>query len=233
MKRKYLTFPIRILGVDPADIKTRLADSISYCLYEKTINTFGSVEDRIKQAAEGLGIKYDPSKKEHYLKTYEGGEIIYQSIPENSPKTSIGLDVVTDFYKYEKTDFEIACFLAFAAIKSILQRQPYSKITNEYLAGRMAGNSKPGEPLNDFVFRFNNRYQLDKIKSELQRSWGLKMYCGKMRGFYVSFSLSHEQLIYYAETKRKKYRDELMKSKINEAKQRALSSIYNKKDQQL
>jgi hypothetical protein len=230
---KYLTFPIKILGVDPEDIHTRLNDAVNYCLYEKAINHQGSVEEQIKQASEEIGLKYDPTKKDYYFQSYESGKILYQSIPDNSPKTSISIDMIFDFFRNHKTEFETACFLAFAAIKSILQRQPYSKITNEYLVGRMSGNNKAGEPLNDFVFKFNNRYQLDKIKTELQRNWGLKMYCGKMRGFYVSFSLSHEQLIYYAETKRKKYKDQLLKQRITEAKGRVLNSIYNKSEQHL
>jgi hypothetical protein len=58
------------------------------------------------------------------------------------PKTSITKKMLIDFNKNEKEEFEVVTFLAFAAIKSILQRQKCTKITNKYLLGRMAGNAK-------------------------------------------------------------------------------------------
>ena len=99
---------------------------------------------------------------------YRTGEMLYNSIPTNSPKTSILKDTLEEFWNIiNKTEFEIVVFIAFAAIRSILQRQPYTKITNEYLIGRMAGNSKAGEPIPDRLFKYNKRHQLDKIKMEL------------------------------------------------------------------
>lgn len=225
---KYLTFPINILGFEPENICARMTDVMNYCLYDRSLSFEGSREEKIIQSAELLGIKFNNKEK-----AFKNGELIYNSIPVNAPKSSISIEMAFDFYKNEKTEFEIACFLAFAAIKSILQRQPYSRITNDYLLGRMAGNSKAGEPLNDFVFKYSNRYQLDKIKSELQRNWGLKMYCGKMRGFYVSFNVSIEQLIFYVETRKKKHKDSLLKQQISEAKEKVLHNIYNKEEQHL
>lgn len=83
--------------------------------------------------------------------------------------------MIFDFYKNHKTEFEIVVFLAFAAIRSILQKQPYTKITNEYLIGRMSGNSGKGEPVNPLLVKYTSRYRLDKIKNELQLSWGLTL----------------------------------------------------------
>ncbi|MBK6936360.1 MAG: hypothetical protein IPH18_05365 [Chitinophagaceae bacterium] len=74
--------------------------------------------------------------------------MLYKSLPPKSPKTSINTEMIFDCYKNEKSEFEIVAFLAFAAIRSILQKQSYSKITNEYLIGRMSGNSGKGEPIN-------------------------------------------------------------------------------------
>ncbi len=220
---KYLNFPIALLRIDPLDIRGRMDAVMDYCLYERSLQFKGTEKEKIELARKDLGIKYGNLRN-----SYQRGAMLYDAIFPNSPKTSVTKDMIFDFYKNSKSEFEIACFLAFAAVKSILQRQPYTKITNEYLIGRMAGNSKAGEEINDFVFKYSNRYQLDRIKNELRLNWGLKLYSGKMRGYYVSFGLPLEQLIMHAELKRKKYREAKLKEQTNEVRQRVLNSIYNK-----
>ena len=105
--------------------------------------------------------------------------------------------------------------------------QPYTKVTNEYLIGRMAGNSGKSEFIPDGIIKYNNRYQLDKIKMELKLNWRLKLYASNTRGFYISFSLKYDDLIFHAEMRRKKYRENLLKEEIKQSKMKVLNSIYN------
>ena len=216
----YLTFPIVILKDSIKNIKQAANNAMFYCLYDYCKDKQGTQTNLIKEAEKHFEIVYS-NKKE----AYDTGKILYDCVPDKCPKTSIRKDTIFDFYKNNKTEFEVITFLAFAALRSILQRQPYTKITNEYLIGRMAGNSTAGEPLPNDLFKYNNRYQLDKIKLELQLSWGLKLYSYKNRGYYVSFSLEIFQLIKCAELKRKSRKEKELKQKKDDARKAVLVAI--------
>ena len=63
----------------------------------------------------------------------------------------------------------------------------------------MSGKSKSKADIDPTLKPFTSRYQLDKIKQELQLNWGLKYYSMKTRGFYVSFTMSLTELAKIAE----------------------------------
>src|SRR4051812_17202517 len=151
---RYLTFPLIILRGFHVDIGACLNDAMNYCLYERSLKKDVEQVEWI-----GLAIKEIEAVKYRSPKTsFDQGRMLYESIPDNSPKTSITKDIIFDFYKNSKTEFELITFMAFAAIRSILQRQGYCKITNEYLIGRMACNSSKGLPIPDSLMKYNNRY---------------------------------------------------------------------------
>jgi hypothetical protein len=194
-----------------------------YCLFNETRKYSNEMpkSDAIECARGGLGIIYS-----NIDFAFKDGEMLYNSIPDRSPKTSINKDIIFDFYKNEKTEFEVVVFLAFAAIRSILQRQPFVKVTNEYLLGRMAGNAKKGDALPYWLEIYKTRYQLDKIKNELQLNWGLKLYANHVRGFYVSFKMDIRTLAFHVEKRRKKTRERELAAIKKEAKEMAIAEIY-------
>lgn len=218
----YFTFPIEILKDGYFDIKTALDNAMCYCFYYNFINEVGAESENLEYAAKKLKIKFSSPKR-----SFETGKSLYKAIPENSPKTSITHDMLFGFYSNQKTEFEIFTFLAFAALKSIIQKQAYIKCTNIYLLSRITGNSKVIEEINlpDWVFKYNNRYQLDKVKKELRINWGLKYYSLKNRGFYVSFSMTLKDLAVVAESKRVKYKEQLLKKKTELAFKEALEEL--------
>lgn len=216
----YLTFPMIILKDGINDIKTSCNDAMYYSLYDKYRANEGENKNDKENAANKLGIKFV-----NIDKSFIKGKMLFNSINGNSPKTSISREMIFDFYENKKTEFEVVTFLAFAALKSIIQKQGYTKVTNEYLIGRMAGNCRKGEPLPDWIFKYNNRYQLDKIKKELQINWGLKLYADHTRGFYVSFKMPLDNLAAYAESKRIKYKEKQLREAKTEAKARALEGL--------
>jgi hypothetical protein len=61
---------------------------------------------------------------------------------------------------------------------------------------------------------------------ELQKSYGLKIYARYTRGFFVSFSLTLEELIKEVEMKRKKYYEIHMRNQQSAAVLKVLSQIY-------
>ena len=221
-KPVYLTFPMEILKDGINNISGCMDKAMCYCLYWNytKIEYHATEANNIKSAAIRTGINF-PNPDGSFYK----GKKIHDSIKVNAPKVSINLSTILDFHNNTKTPFEVVCFLAFAGIRSILQRQPYTKITNEYLLGRMAGNRSKEEPLPKWITPFANRYQLDKIKLELQNNWGLKLYAYHTRGFYVSFDYDLETLIFHAEKKRKSRKEKALQDEKNQARQAALRRL--------
>jgi len=221
-KIRYLTFPVAILKDSLIDIKQCVDNAMYYCLYDYYLRYGGSKEIMIKEAGSFYGIKWG-----NKVSAFDKGKLLFESLPDKSPKTSISIAMIFDFYKNEKTEFEIITFLAFAAIRSILQKQPYIKITNDYLIGRMSGNSGKGEPINPLLTKYTSRYQLDKIKRELEINWGLKLYGNHTRGYYVSFELALDNLIMQAELKRKRYKEKQLRNRKNEALRMVNAELKN------
>lgn len=219
----YLTFPIILLKDGLNDIKKCISNAMDYCLYDeinrqKIAYSYNPINDALNK----LSIKFG-----NVNYSIDIGQMLFDSIDLKAPKTSINLEMMFDFYKNKKSEFEIVCFLAFSALKSIIQTQELKKITNEYLLSRMSGNSKTGEDINHLLLKYTSRYQLNKIKDELQLNWGLKYYAIKTRGFYVSFTVDIETLALIAERKNKKYKLKQIKERTKEASIKAKERIIS------
>lgn len=221
-KTIYLTFPIQILKGGLNDIKGCTNNAMFYCLYYQYLREVKNESDNpLNKAADYIGINFS-----NINKASNTGKSLYESIPKNAPLTSITRDMIFDFYENDKTQFEVVCFLAFAALKSIIQDQGYKKMTNEYLFSRMSGNSKGKADIDPTLKPFfTSRYQLDKIKQELQLNWGLKYYAMKSRGFYVSFTKSLTELAKIAEKNNKAYKLKQLKDMKQQARRRAIEEL--------
>ena len=217
---KYLTFPIMIFKEGSKDIKNAVNNAMHYCLYDYCKEKYGNQSVLIAEAENHFSITYGNKKN-----SFNNGKILFDSIPYGSPKASISKEMIFDFYKNEKTEFEIDTFLAFAAIKSIIQQSKYKKITNDYLITRMSGNSKKSDLIPERMMKYKKRYQIDKIKKELELNWGLKLYGYQMRGFYVSFTVPLLTLAVKAEVMKKKTKEKELQLKKNEARELALKQI--------
>ena len=218
---KYLTFPIQIIEGGLNNITGSLNNAMYYCLYYQYLKKVEYQSDEpANEAAEYLGITFN-----YIDKALKAGKSLYETNPKNSPLTSITKDMIFDFYENDKTQFEIVCFLSFAALKSIIQDQGYKKMTNEYLLSRMSGNSKSKADIDPTLKPFTSRYQLDKIKQELQLNWGLKYYSNKARGFYVSFTMPLDKLAMIAEKKNKTYKLKQLKQMKQQARDKAIKEL--------
>jgi len=141
--------------------------------------------------------------------------------------SGINSKIIYDYRTNFKTDFDKVCLLAFLAIKSIIANKAYCKIDNNFLWSRMDGNSKSVDvsELSEEVKVYANRYQIDKIKKELIFNWYLVYYSRHTRGFYVSFKLDLEELVFEAEKKRKAVKEKQQKQAQNEALKKALERL--------
>jgi len=226
---KYLNFPIQLISKLFTN-KDETMTNILYCgLYSHSLkldlgeDDFDNFLSSVKfyNVAMG-GNNYDKKQK------FKTGETLYNSIDTSSPKVGMNMNIFWDYYKNEKTDFDLACLAAFLAIKSILGSKPYCKMNNAYLWARMSGNSSSMKDYNELsepILKYANEYQTVKIKNELRDSWGLNTYSRYTRGFYVSFTLELDALIFEAEKKRKSTKEKQYKQLEKDAVLKAMARL--------
>lgn len=210
-KPEYFNFPVTLLnGLFEDKIKV-LNDILYFALYAHSLKMdaeelYNNSElSKFKSAAKYYDVNL--SGNEQAIKSkFKQGKQLFDSIPTYSPKVGLRIEIFWDFYKNDKSDFDIACLSAFLAIKSILGSKPYCKTDNSYLWARMCGNAKAIKDVSELsegVKKYANDYQTVKIKTALRDSWGLVTYSRYTRGFYVSFALDLPTLIMEAEKRRK------------------------------
>ncbi len=237
-KARYFNFPIILLKGFLINHRDVLNNIIEYAMYvhcksylekdgfEWTINVENNIKKLMSLSESFFGVKTNDK-----MKTFKNGKILFQSIPDKTPMVGLNIDIFLDFYNNEKDEFEKVCLLGFLAIKSIVQNKPYCKIVNKFWLSRMEGNAKSINEISELsipIRKYANEYQTKKIKNELIDNWGLKHYSRYTRGFYVSFILSLEELVFEAENRRKS--NKAKQRKLNEkiAIEKALNRLYQK-----
>ena len=222
--KEFLNFPIQLLAGFLTDYFKVLNDISNFAIYENSLKLeFGSDLNKMKASASQFGMTLPD-----IARNLANGKSLYNSISGSSPKVGLSLPMFWDFYKNDKSEFEKACFLAFLAIKSIIGNKAYCKVTNHYLWARMDGKTNTIESLEDLtpeVMKYANRYQTENIKNELILNWSLIYYSRYTRGFYVSYKLSLEDLIFEAEKRRKSMKEKVQKSIQKEALKKAMERL--------
>lgn len=202
---KYFNFPIQLLDGFMDDSHLVLNNIFDYAIYQHSLKLSGTKMERFKAACEWFGVTSGNTTL-----SITNGQELTDSIPLCCPKVGISRTMWFDFYQNEKTDFDKICLLGYLAIKSILQTKPYWKLDNKFWLSRMDGKAKAVNELwelSETMCNLASEYQTVKIKKELRNNWGLITYSRYTRGFYVSFSLTLEQLVYEAERLRKSTKD--------------------------
>jgi hypothetical protein len=203
---------------DKAQIKSVLQDIIKFGIYRyATALDEGSELENFKSAVEYFYLNYEDIQR-----ACQAAKKLYQQHSKDTVLVSVNLDTITNFLWTEKTEFEWACFLGYAATKSIIGPKPFVKMTNEFFLARFFGYKSTGDVLDEhkqfaLYKKWCSRYALDKIKEELKASWGLKIYARFTRGFYASYKLEYKDLVYHAELNRKTYKAKERKRQESEA----------------
>lgn len=224
LKYEYLNFPIQLLSGFMINSKKVLNDITDYAVFKESLKLeFGTDLEKITKASGSFNIEL-----RNGIGSFNNGKKLYNSIPENSPKSGLSIVMFWDFYKNEKTEFDKISLLAFLGIKSILGSKSYCKVTNLYLWSRMDGQTSTIAhviELSNEVRKYANRYQFENIKNELILNWHLVYYSRYTRGFYVSLKLSLEDLIFEAEKKRQSIKVNQQKQLQKEALEKALNRL--------
>lgn len=220
---RYFNFPVQLLKNFLADTKGCLSDISNYAIYENSLKlTNDTFMERLDASANYFEINFGDLNL-----AGERGKKLYNSIDVKSPKVGLNLAIYWDFYKNEKTEFEKVSLLAFLALKSIVQKKPYCKVVNVFWLSRMSGNvkSSPFDELPETIRKYANEYQTKKLKRELMHNWGLVSYSRYTRGFYVSFSMNLDNLVFQAEKRRSSNKEKTRKLLEQEAVNKALIKL--------
>jgi hypothetical protein len=223
MDNVFFNFPIALLKPAFSDISKVCQNIIDYAIYKHAKTLQGNALKKVKDSADYFGIQLaNPSE------TFDNGIYLNNIFRIRPVMTGINKDLLFEYYKNDKTEFDIVLLLSFLAMKSILGKKSYCRITTEFLMCRMAGYASESEmteipaPLKKYM----TRYHMDALKFELRRTFGLKIYGRYTRGFFVSFELTEEQLIKEVEIKRKKYAEKKQKDDQSLAVKKVLKELY-------
>jgi hypothetical protein len=119
------------------------------------------------------------------------GEMIQNKCSTNEVLPMVGVHNLFEFRNHDKSNFEIAQFLAFIAIRSILGKKKFAKTNKNHILSRMFGYSTFGKvelnKLSKNQSIYLKRYHIDKVFLSLEMHWNICIYSNRTRGIYVSF----------------------------------------------
>ena len=134
-----------------------------------------------------------------------------------------------DYFKNEKSEFDIALLLAYMAIRSILGKKQYVKTNTKHITARMFGYSShkaiPDEltpAIKELIQKYSSRHHMSKLLMQLKLNWHVVIYSRNTRGLYVGIGVSLDTLAMAGEKRKQKFKIELLKKAEKEAQQKAL-----------
>ena len=222
---RYFNFPVQMMEGMITDKDEVLNNILYYSLVAHSEKLeHGTPQEKFKAACKYFGVQI--GNQSHAIKV---GTSLFDSLPVNSPKTGLNKKIFWDFHDQHKEPFDIACLLAFLSLRSGIGYKPLWKGTNNYLWARMDGKLNSINDISELspeIQKYANEYQTRKIINELRLNWGLVYYSRYTRGFYVSFKLTLEELIYQSELKRQSTKIKEMKMQESEALKKAIARIH-------
>ncbi len=227
---QYLNFPVTLLEDFMSDFDGVMNIIFNYSIYERNLKYSHLQEDvRVKKIAKELNYK-DVNFIKDNLNTSKD---LYNYFKDNNARTGLKVSLFWEYLKEDKTDFEKICLLGFLAFKSIIGDKLYTKTNNALWLSRMAGSEKTLKDLNalpDKIKQFNTRRKLDKIKTELRENWSFEHYGYYSRGYYISFKVTLEKLIYEVEKNKNKNKAKQRVKEVKNVRDEVLKKLENDTD---
>lgn len=144
-KAEYLNFPISFFTDKFFNVKNTMNNVMYYATGKHAQGLeHGTDNGKIKAAAKFFNIDFanlNAVENEYYR--------LRRAYETESPNVSLRLPIMWDYYKHDKSEFQIACFRAFCAIKSILGSSETVITNKEMIIARMFGRSKPEKKQKD------------------------------------------------------------------------------------
>ncbi|MCD7971820.1 MAG: hypothetical protein LUG18_04015 [Candidatus Azobacteroides sp.] len=225
---KFLTFPIEFMEGAFSDIQKICNNIFDYAIYVHSLKyekECDSDMEAMQKAAEFYEIELGNVRY-----SLNNGYTLYEEFGTKIAKASISKDIVFDYYKNKKTEFEIASFCGFCATKSILGSKTYCKTNKFLIHARMFGYNnyaalKSLDKKSPFQEKYFKRYNFDKLIKELQYNWGMNMISNRCRGFYISYEIGLEELAIISEKAKQKNKDKLLRMAKEEAIKKAMEIV--------
>lgn len=234
---RYFIFPVSLLEGFLVKTTECLNEISAYAIYvkcrsyEQDEGDFAWAANADTERVVSLAYSFFGVTSKNREQIYERGKELYDSIPNDYPKTSLNKDIFFDFFKNEKTEFDKVCLLAHLALKSIIQNKKHVKTNNKMLYGRMAG-LRAGLPEDyqtpDNLDSYFTRRKRDRIIRELELNWNLKYYSYYTDGFFISYTMTIENLILLAEDKRQSNKVKKLLQDKKEAREKVMKKFGGK-----
>ncbi len=180
VKNRYLNVPVVLIKGFLNDPRLTIQHIIAYCFFRDIAirGIYESVEEmeiEFEVNIEGFGLCENSIS--------ELGNLLVDSIAEEKPYVGIHIERLIDFHANEFSEFDRVVFMAYLALKSIIQNQSYKRITIEYLFSRMEGNSKkiPLADLSPDISGWASRKKRTKIFTHLEIHYKLIRPFGNIR----------------------------------------------------
>lgn len=158
------------------------------------------------------------------------------------PYAMVTTSVIFDYYKNEKSEFDLMQFAAHAALVSIIGEKPYCKTNKGMILSRMFGYASQKavpDPIPAHIAplykKYQNRYHMDKLLNKLKSSWYWLFYATYTRGLYMARYQSAydcettlKRLILIVETNKENRRLNELKLKTNEIRKQVIKELQYK-----
>ncbi|MFZ4521476.1 MAG: hypothetical protein ACOYNC_07215 [Bacteroidales bacterium] len=166
------------------------------------------------------------------------GKAIVDGIPDGEPWPMVNKDLLFDYYKNDKDQWQLVQFAGYIAIGSIIGKRHYCRTNKQHIMARMFGYASHKaipENLNPLVKelmnKYSTRYWMDKLLQQLELTWQIKTYSRNMRGVMIGKEKATlETMALAAEKGKRVIQVNDLKVKKNEAWEKALQQLNKKKD---
>lgn len=134
----YMNFPVSFLERAFENVKETIDSIMDYAVYKHSQNLdFGTELERVKSASSFFNLTFGSIEG-----AIKHAKELMRTKNLKTPNVSINIDILWDYYKNPKNEFDIACFCAFCAIKSIIGDKEYTKTNKSLIIARMFGLSE-------------------------------------------------------------------------------------------
>lgn len=246
-KQIYGTVPINLLRNIHEDQKGTIRKMLNYAIYDRMRKNYPVCEPddfEVSEMEESMiYFNLEPTDLVERLKISKELYDMFQG----TPNASVNVNKLLEFQK-GKTEFELMVFCFYCAIRSIIGTDAYyysktKKGEPDFWFVRAFGYSskedfknplptqeptskEPTSKEKELRIKYSKRHWFDKVKLTLQNDWYL-VYVStnkhiKMRGYYVSISMTLEALAKVAKVANDKYKMKEM------ARKETLARVFNR-----
>ena len=241
-KQIYGTVPINLLRNIHEDQKGTIEKMSVYAIYDRMRKNNPDFEhDDFQEPAMEESMRYFNLQPNFLKERMKIGKELYDMF-QGTPNASVNINKLLEFQK-GKTEFELMVFCFYCAIRSIIGTDAYyysktKKGEPDFWFVRAFGYSSkedfknplpeqgPTSKEKELRIKYSKRHWFDKVKLALQNDWYL-VYVStnkhiKMRGYYVSISMTLEALAKIAKIANDKYKTKEM------ARKETLARVFNR-----